>query len=79
MGWLALLILEKGQCEGLSFGIGAEELTPTSFLFPNYLLTLNWGAWRHKKTINESKKFVLEFDDCRSNGSHECGICILWW
>ena len=31
VGWLALLILRKGQCEGLSIGIGTEDLTPTSF------------------------------------------------
>ena len=31
VGWLALLILVWGQCEGLSSGIGAEEQTPTSF------------------------------------------------
>ena len=31
VGWLALLILEKGQCESLTTGIGAEEQTPTSF------------------------------------------------
>ena len=34
VGWLALLILETGQCEGLKVGIGTEEQTPTSFLFP---------------------------------------------
>ena len=34
VGWLALLILEKGQCESLTTGIGTEEQTPTSFLFP---------------------------------------------
>ena len=34
VGWLALLILERGQCESLTIGIGAEEQTPTSFLFP---------------------------------------------
>ena len=34
VGWLALLILETGQCESLTTGIGAEEQTPTSFLFP---------------------------------------------
>ena len=35
VGWLALLILETGQCESLTTGIGAEEQTPTSFLFPD--------------------------------------------
>ena len=34
VGWLALLILAKRQCESLTSGIGAEEQTPTSFLFP---------------------------------------------
>ena len=34
VGWLALLILTWGQCESLSIGVGTEELTPTSFLFP---------------------------------------------
>jgi hypothetical protein len=33
VGWLALLILAKGQCEGLNLGIGAEEQTPTSFFY----------------------------------------------
>ena len=51
VGWLALLILETGQCEGLKVGIGAEEQTPTSFLFPdlNRILTLNWGVRRQQK------------------------------
>jgi hypothetical protein len=31
VGWLALLILAKRQCESLTSGIGAEEQTPTSF------------------------------------------------
>ena len=35
VGWLALLILETGQCESLTTGIGAEKQTPTSFLFPD--------------------------------------------
>ena len=58
MGWLALLILRKGQCEGLRPGIGAEEQTPTSFLFPdlNRILTLNLGVRRHKKTSNVMKQ-----------------------
>ena len=34
VGWLALLILGKRQCESPTAGIGAEDLTPTSFLFP---------------------------------------------
>ena len=38
VGWLALLILTWGQCEGLNIGIGAEEQTPTSFLFPKIKL-----------------------------------------
>ena len=46
VGWLALLILAKGQSESLTSGIGVEELTPTSFLFPdlNLILTLNLGV-----------------------------------
>jgi len=31
VGGLALLILETGQCESLTTGMGAEEQTPTSF------------------------------------------------
>lgn len=34
MGWLALLILTWGQCEGLNLGISTKEQTPTSFSFP---------------------------------------------
>ena len=50
VGWLALLILGKRQCESPTAGIGAEEQTPTSFLFPQAkaLLTLNLGVRRHK-------------------------------
>ncbi len=32
VGWLALLILETGQCEGLTTGIGAEEKLPRLFI-----------------------------------------------
>ena len=39
VGWLALLILEKGQCEGLNTGVSTEKQIPTSFLFP-YILAL---------------------------------------
>ena len=38
VGWLALLILRKGHCEGLNVGIGTEKQTPTSFSFPVFLL-----------------------------------------
>ena len=41
MGWLALLILTWRQCEGLTAGIGAEEQTPTSFLFPDLKQNVN--------------------------------------
>lgn len=44
VGWLALLILRKRQCEGLNVGIGAEKQTPTSFFIskPKLLVfTLN--------------------------------------
>ena len=41
VGWLALLILKKRLCEGLDVGIGTEEQTPTSFLFPNLKLNIN--------------------------------------
>ena len=34
VGWLALFILGKRQCESPTAGIGTEEQTPTSFLFP---------------------------------------------
>jgi len=46
VGWLALLILVQRQCEGPTVGIGAEDKTPTSFLFPdpNTLFTPNWGV-----------------------------------
>ena len=50
MGWLALLILEKGQCEGLTTGVSTEKQTPTSFLFP-YILGLTaefWGVHKSK-------------------------------
>lgn len=44
VGWLALLILETGQCEGLIAGIGAEEITPTPFLFPDHIhIIINAG------------------------------------
>jgi len=38
VGWLALLIHMWGQCEGLNLGIGAEELTPTSFYYAKKLI-----------------------------------------
>ena len=41
VGWLALLILTMGQCESLTIGIGAEEQTPTSFLFPGMIQNIN--------------------------------------
>ena len=33
VGWLALLILAKGQCEGLTTRISAEEKLPRFFYF----------------------------------------------
>ena len=33
VGWLALLILAKGQCEGLTTRISAEEILPRFFYF----------------------------------------------
>ena len=46
MGWLALLILTWGQCKGLNFGINTEEITPTSFLFPdlNKIINAEFGG-----------------------------------
>ena len=46
MGWLALLILTWGQCEGQNFGINTEEITPTSFLFPdlNKIINAEFGG-----------------------------------
>ena len=45
VGWLALLIFTKGQCEGLNLGISAEEQTPTSFLYPQlYMNRRSWGV-----------------------------------
>ena len=41
VGWLALLILERGQCESLTTGIGAEEQTPTSFFISRNLISNN--------------------------------------
>ena len=35
VGWLALLILEKGQCESLIAGIGTEKDAFTPFSFPH--------------------------------------------
>ncbi len=55
VGWLALLIFTKGQCEGLNLGIGAEEQTPTSFFISKTLLNLlmlNLGVHKHIKTSN---------------------------
>ena len=34
VGWLALLILDTRQCEGLKPGMGEELESPTSFMFP---------------------------------------------
>ncbi len=62
MGWLALLILEKGQCEGLNTGVSTEKQTPTSFLFPHFLgLTAEfWGHRRHRFYISLfMKKFLI--------------------
>ena len=62
MGWLALLILEKGQCEGLTTGVSTEKQTPTSFLFP-YILGLTaefWGHRRHRFYFSLlMKKFLI--------------------
>ena len=33
VGWLALLILERGQCESLTTGIGTENKLPRLFYF----------------------------------------------
>ena len=41
VGRLALLIFTWRQCEGLSIEIGAEEQTPTSFLFPDLKQIIN--------------------------------------
>ena len=51
VGWLALLILERGQCESLTTGIGAEGITPTSFLFLdlNIIIHAEFGSRRHLK------------------------------
>ncbi|MEE1235562.1 MAG: hypothetical protein UHS50_07770, partial [Bacteroidaceae bacterium] len=62
MGWLALLILEKGQCEGLTTGVSTEKQTPTSFLFPHFLgLTAEfWGHRRHRFYFSLlMKKFLI--------------------
>ena len=62
MGWLALLILEKGQCEGLNTGVSTEKQTPTSFLFPHFLgLTAEfWGHRRHRFYLSLlMKKFLI--------------------
>ena len=45
VGWLALLILTWGQCEGLNIGIGAEESLPRLFFVSKILvLMLSWGV-----------------------------------
>jgi len=46
VGCLALLILAQGQCESLTTGIGTEEKTPTSFLFPNlkHIINAEFGS-----------------------------------
>ena len=41
VGWLALLILAKGQCEGQRSGIGTEERIPMPFLFPTLNNNIN--------------------------------------
>ena len=66
MGWLALLILAKGQCESLTSGIGAEKQTPTSFLFPNLNVSINAELGSQKAmmlwptmTLRELKKIIV--------------------
>ena len=46
VGWLALLILGKRQCESPTAGIGAEEQTPTSFLSPDlkHIINAEFGS-----------------------------------
>ena len=53
VGWLALLILTWGQCEGLTAGIGAEELTPTSFFIsrPKLIIDADLGGRRQIKIL----------------------------
>lgn len=40
VGRLVLLILTWRQCEGLTAGIGAEEILPRLFIFHENLLTI---------------------------------------
>ena len=65
MGWLALLILRKRQCESLSIGIGAEKQTPTSFLFPNLnrIINAEFGSLGGNNNYTEMKKnnLILSF------------------
>ena len=53
---LTLLILIKGQCEGLTVGISAEELTPTSFLVSSskQIINAEFGSFR-RQFIRTSK------------------------
>ena len=60
MGWLALLILEKGQCEGLTTGVSTEKQTPTSFLFP-YILGLTAEFWGHRRRRFYFSLFMKKF------------------
>ena len=60
MGWLALLILEKGQCEGLNTGVSTEKQTPTSFLFP-YILSLTAEFWGHRRHRFYFSLFMKKF------------------
>ncbi|MBR5776053.1 MAG: hypothetical protein IKY42_07350 [Bacteroidaceae bacterium] len=60
MGWLALLILEKGQCEGLTTGVSTEKQTPTSFLFP-YILGLTAEFWGHRRHRFYFSLFMKKF------------------
>ena len=60
MGWLALLILEKGQCEGLNTGVSTEKQTPTSFLFP-YILGLTAEFWGHRRHRFYFSLFMKKF------------------
>ena len=45
VGWLALLILAKGQCEGLNIGIGAEKKLPRPFFISKYKANINAKFW----------------------------------
>ena len=63
VGWLALLILTWGQCEGPTAGIGAEKQTPTSFFVSTPKSFINcWireSESKSMQTTNNKLHFII--------------------